>query len=105
MTVKKCAFCAEEIQAEAVKCRFCGEFLNKKPGPPWYFRNMFIIIMFACVGPLSLPLVWFNPRFSVTGKIVVTVITLILSYYLCKGVIKGSSSLLTSSGLIDRMPI
>ena len=30
LQTKQCLFCAETIQAQAVKCRFCGEFLNNR---------------------------------------------------------------------------
>ncbi len=53
-----------------------------QPKTKWYFKTYWIVIAFLCIGPLALPMVWFNPRFSKKTKIIVTIIIIVLSYCL-----------------------
>ncbi len=94
------------IQDEAIKCKHCHEFLTSPPPQataqgqsvqpqtpgqpvptvdaklPWYFRKGFLIFMVLSTGPFALPLIWFRPKTSIFLKVNLTIVILVLSWFL-----------------------
>lgn len=59
----------------------------------WYFRTYVYVIAFLCIGPLALPLVWINPRYNIAKKIVITVVSLVVSYFIAAALVKSTESI------------
>ena len=60
----------------------------------WYFKNSFVVTAFVVAGALALPLVWFHPRYSRKAKILTTVVSLVISYFVTLVMMRSVQSIL-----------
>lgn len=86
-----CPMCEPPIGAAAKFCSNCGMPLGKGAAPPasvkpkWYYNIWFtLFLLFFVLGPLALPMVWKNPRFSQPVKIMLTVSMILFCFVFIK---------------------
>jgi len=62
---------------------------TKQGRRPWYFTNVVIMLGFLCLYPFILPLIWQNPYYSSSRKVLLTFLILVTSGIIVKAATLG----------------
>lgn len=91
-----CPGCGAQVTPGGAYCSDCGKPLTAVGATPsgskakWYYNVWFILLMlFFVLGPLGLPLVWKNPRFSRGVKLLLSLVMVVYTVLLIDWTIKA----------------
>lgn len=77
-----CRKCGTTIGVDAQFCSQCG--YRQDQGSAWYYHPVWILLLaFLVLGPFALPLVWRSSKMNPVMKIVMALVILAYSYYIC----------------------
>ncbi|MBI3464270.1 MAG: hypothetical protein HY000_14620 [Planctomycetes bacterium] len=93
-----CEQCGEPVAAGAASCARCGSSTGIGPGRPaesvsrgeartaWYDNRIVVLcLLWAAMGPLALPILWYSRAFSPLSKLVQTVLMACLTAFIAWG--------------------
>lgn len=92
---KNCPYCSEKILLNAIKCKYCGEWLNKKEKKEKrkkkigkMFLNFFLYFIIYFVISAVIKAIFFSENPDVTGKMfvidILVILTVIVSFFIIK---------------------
>jgi hypothetical protein len=75
----KCPYCGKDIELQALLTSETPA--QGRAQTKWYFANYWFVIALMCIGPFALPLMWFNPRYKLITKIIVSAVIIAISIW------------------------
>jgi hypothetical protein len=91
---RHCPKCFKESPVSLGFCMYCGyKWPRQGGGGPvaWYFRPGLITFAILSFGPLALPLLWARPDTNRVFKLIISLIVILVTYWLW-GPVAGSFS-------------
>jgi hypothetical protein len=79
--MKRCTCCSRDLDDSFIYCPFCGRRIGLPDAPErkWYHSTRGVVLGIVFLGPFALPAVWFNPRYRILTKTIITILVLALT--------------------------
>ena len=80
-SMKRCICCSRALDDSFIYCPFCGRRIGLPDAPErkWYYSTRAVVLGIVFLGPFALPAVWFNPRYGILTKTIITILVLALT--------------------------